>query len=63
MEDETTDSSNQELVTLILCRVTQHLQVHEEFLGLYQVAYINAVTLIAAIKDVIIQLNLPLEKL
>ena len=63
MADETTDSSNQEQVTFILRQVTQDPQVHEEFLGLYHVASMDAATLIAAIKDVIIWLNLPFEKL
>ena len=63
MADETTDSSNREQVTLILRRVTDDLQVHEEFLGLYHVASIDAATLTTAIKDVLIRLNLPFEKL
>ena len=63
MADETTDSSNREQVTLILRRVTEDLQVHEEFLGLYHVASIDAATLTTAIKDVLIRLNLPFEKL
>lgn len=42
MADETTDSSNREQVTLILRRVTQELEVQEEFLGLYHVASIDA---------------------
>jgi len=63
MADETTDTSNHDQVTLILHQVTQELEVHEEFLGLYHVASINAVTLTAAIKDVLIRMNLPFEKL
>lgn len=45
MADETTDSSNHEQVTLILCRVTEELQVHKELIGLYHTASINAETL------------------
>lgn len=63
MADETTDSSNREQVTLILCQVTQELEVHEEFLGLYHVASIDAAMLTTAIKDVLIRMNLPFEKL
>ena len=63
MADETTDSSNREQVTLILRRVTQDLQVHEEFLGLYHVTSIDAATLTTAIKDVLIRMNLPFDKL
>lgn len=63
MADETTDSSNREQVTLILRRVNQELEVHGEFLGLYHVASIDAATLTTAIKDVLIRLNVPFEKL
>ena len=63
MADETTDSSNREQVTLILRRVTQELEVHEEFLGLYHVSSIDADMLTRAIKDVLIRMNLPFEKL
>jgi hypothetical protein len=63
MADETTDSSNREQVTLIVRRVTQELEVHEEFVGLYHVASINAATLTTAITDVLIRMNLPFEKL
>ena len=48
---------------MIFHRVTQDLQVYEEFLGLYHVASIDAATLTAAIKDVMIRLNLPVQKL
>ena len=63
MADETTDSSNQEQVTLIVRRVTERFEVHEEFLGLYHVGSIDAATLTAAIKDVLIRMNLPFHKL
>ena len=63
MEDETTDSSNWEQITLILRRVTQEVEVHEEFVGLYHVASINAAMFTTAIKDVLIRMNLPFEKL
>ena len=63
MADEATDSSNKEQVTVILRRVTQELDIHEEFLGLYQVASIDAAMLTSAIKDVLIRMNVPFEKL
>ena len=65
MADETTDSSNLEKITLILCQVTQELELHEQFLGLYRyyVASIDAAMLKTAIKDVLIRMNLPFEKL
>ena len=37
MADETTDASNSEQVTIILRRVTESFEVHEEFIGLYKV--------------------------
>ena len=63
MADETTDSSNHKQVTLILRRVTKELEVHEEFVGLYHTATIDAAMLTAVIKDVLIRLNLPFENL
>ena len=63
MADETTDSSNQEQVTLVVRRVTEEFEVHEEFLGLYHVGSIDAATLTAAIKDVFIRMNLTFHKL
>ncbi len=63
MADETTDSSNREQVTLIVRRVTEELEVHEEFLGLYHVASIDAATLTTAIKDIFIRMNLSFNKL
>ena len=41
MANETTDVSNKKQVTIFLCWVTDHFQVHEEFLGLYQVYSID----------------------
>ncbi len=63
MADETTDNSNKEQVTLFLRWVTDDLQVHEEFLGLYHVDSINAATLTAVIQDLFVRLNLCLERL
>ena len=44
MAHEATNSSDQEQVTLILRWVAQELEVHEEFLDLYHVAFIDATT-------------------
>lgn len=49
---DTTDASNREQVTLITCQVTEHLHVHEEFLGLYGVPSIDALTLTSVITDI-----------
>ena len=48
---------------MILRWVTKELEVHEEFLGLYNVASIDAAMLTTAIKDVLIRANVPYEKL
>ena len=63
MADETTDASNREQVTLSIRQVTEDLQVHEEFLGLYCVPSIDASTLTSVIKDLFIRMNLSFEKL
>ena len=63
MADETTDATNKEQVTLVLRWVTEELEVHEEFLGLYQVERIDSSTLTAVIKDVLMRANISLHKL
>ena len=59
MADETT---NTEQVAIVFRHVTDDLLVHEEFVGLYEVSTIEAATLFDAIKDVLLQLNLPTAK-
>ncbi len=63
MADETTIATNKEQVTLVLRWVTEELEVHEEFLGLYLVEKIDSSTLTAVIKDVLIRANLSPQKL
>lgn len=63
MADETTDISNKEQVALVVRRVTDDLEVYEEFLGLYTVASTDAAMISAVIKDLFIRMNLSLEKL
>ena len=62
MADETTDVSNREQVTMIIRRVSEHLQVREQFLGLFHVPSIDAATLATVIKDVLVRKNLCLQK-
>lgn len=50
MVDETTDVSNKEQATVVIRRVTEDFQVHEEFVGLYQVATIESATLVSMIR-------------
>ena len=63
MIDETTDITNQEQVTVVMRRVAEDFEVYEEFLGLYSVSSIDAATLLSVIKDIMLRLNLPLNKL
>ena len=63
MIDETTDITNQEQVTVVMRRIDENFDVHEEFLGLYSVTSIDAATLFSVIKDVMLRFNLPLRKL
>lgn len=61
--DETTDISNHEQAVIVLRRVTDDLQVFEEFLGLYHVPSIDSDTLTKVAKDVLCHFNLPISKL
>ena len=63
MIDETTDTSNQEQVTVVVRRVDEDLEVNEEFLGCYQVTSIGADSLVAVIKDTMTRINLSMSRL
>ena len=58
MADETTDSSNKEQATVILCYATDGLEIHEDFIGLYNIKSTNASTLTQAIKCVFEEIEL-----
>ena len=60
--DETTDISNHEQAVIVLRRVTDDLQVFEEFLGLYYVPSIDSDILTKVAKDVLCRFNLPISK-
>ena len=51
------------LVTIVMRRVDEDLEVYEDFLELYQVASIGADSLAAVIKDIMTRLNLSMTKL
>lgn len=51
MVDETTDFSNKEQMVLRLWYVDDDMNIHEELIGLYNVAYISAEELVSVIKD------------
>ena len=63
MADETTDSSNREQVTLFLRWVTDNLEVHEEFLGLYHVDSIDAATVTMTITELFQRFGLSIGRL
>ena len=63
MMDETTDFSNNEQTTIIVRWVSEHLEVHEEFLAVYHVPSIDAVTLTRVAKDALVRMNLSMSKL
>ena len=63
MMDETTDISNKEQVTFTIRWVSEDLEVHEEFIGLYEVPAIDAATLATVAKDTFTRLNLSFSKL
>ena len=62
MCDERTDSSNREQVVLCIRWINDELEPHEDFIGLYKVDNILANTIVAVIKDSLIQMNLSLSK-
>lgn len=63
MADEITDASNYGQVTMVLRKVTEDFQVHEEFIELYQTPLIDAEILITTIKDTLTRLNLSWTKI
>ena len=63
MLDETTNVSNTSQAVVILKYVTDAFDVHEEFIGMYQVPSTNAETLVATAKLALKGVNLPITKL
>ena len=60
MADEVTDSSNREQVAICLHWIDEKFDAHEDFIGLHIVESIGADVLVAALKDVLLRLNLSL---
>ena len=58
MADESADSSNQEQLVICFRWVDQELEVHEDFVGLYQIPDTSANTIVAAIKDCLLRMSL-----
>ena len=63
MMDETTDVSNTEQVVIVFRWVSDLLQVHEEFIGVYQVSSIKAEVLASTPMDCLQRLNISVTKL
>ena len=63
MVDEATDVSNKEQLTIIIHWVDEYLNVFEDFLGLYHLMTTDAPSIVAAIKDVLLRLQVPFSKL
>ena len=62
MADETTDVSNWEQFVICLRWVDNDFQVHEDFVGLYEVSSANADTIQSVIMDVLQRLNLSISR-
>ena len=59
--DKVTDCSNKEQFIICFAWVDKGFNTHEDFIGIYNVDNIKAVTLVTVIKDVLIRLNIPLS--
>ena len=62
MSDECTDASNREQLVICIRWVDSNQEAHEEFIGMYKLDNIQANTIVAAIRDVLVRLNLPMSK-
>jgi len=63
MADEYTDISNKELLSLCFRWIDESLDVHKDFLGYYELPDIKSQTIVTAIKDSLIRMQLPLQDL
>ena len=61
--DEATDSSFKEQLTTIIRQVDDDLTVFENFLGLYHLTATDVESIVAAMKDVLLRLQIPLSRL
>lgn len=62
MVDECTDASNKEQLVLCFRYVDADINVHEQFFGLYEVPSISADVLFGAIQDVLVRMNLSINR-
>jgi hypothetical protein len=61
MADECTDVANKEQFTILIRWIDENLEDHEDFVGLYEMATIDANSLVAAIKDTLLRMNIQLS--
>ena len=62
MADEATDASNKEQFVICLRWADDEFEAHEEFIGLYEIFNLTVNTLVAAIKDTLLRMNLNLSR-
>ena len=62
MTDECVDRANKEQLAICFRYVDKNLEVHEEFIGLYECANITADTIVKVLKDTLLRLNLQLSR-
>ncbi|XP_076343198.1 zinc finger MYM-type protein 1-like [Tachypleus tridentatus] len=60
LADECTDVANKEQLTICIRWIDDNLEPHEDFIGFYEIPTIKADTIVLAIKDAIIRMNLTL---
>ena len=61
MADEVTNCSNKEQRVICFRWVDKGFDIHEDFIGIYNVDKIKADTLVTVVKGVLIKLNIPLS--
>ena len=62
MVDEATDVSNVSQLVLCIRWVDDELSPHEEFIGLHSLDTTNAETIVSVIKDILIRMNISLNR-
>ena len=62
MTDECVDGANKKQLVICFRYVDENVDVHEEFIGLYECPNILANTIVARLQDVMLRLNLQLSR-
>ena len=62
MVDKCTDSANHEQLAVCFRWVDRDLEIHEEFVGLYEIPDIAAVTIVSVITDTLLRMNLNVSR-